>query len=71
MRPFKPAGDVSFHLIPAAENLFPDSLELSGRPTVTYRGVGPDAVVRSDAGMPGLPAAHYRRSRRGPAAEGC
>ena len=65
MRPCEPTGDVSSRLPPLAEIFFPDSLEVSDRPAVIFRGVRPDGVVRTDAGVPGLVGGPYRFSRKG------
>ena len=51
MKPCERTGDVSLYSTATAESVFPDSQELSNRPAVTFRGVVPDAVVRSDAGV--------------------
>jgi hypothetical protein len=70
MRPCEPTRDVSFHLTPVSDNLFPDPHELSNRPAVIFRGVGPAAIIRTDADAPGLPAAPHRLSRRGRRGDG-
>jgi hypothetical protein len=70
MRPCERAGDVWFYSTPAADSLFPDAPEPSNRQGATFRGVAPDAVVRVDAGVPGLGGAPCRfpRGDRPPAA---
>jgi hypothetical protein len=68
MRPCEPTGDVSFHLTPTSEDLFPDLhelRELSNRPVVIFRGVGADALIRTDNGAPRSLFAPHGRARRG------
>jgi hypothetical protein len=58
----EPGEPVENESVPHNSSLVGSNAEAPARKAITFRGIGPDAVLRADEGTPGAPRAPHRRT---------